>query len=97
MNRPFQFVVGIQSSALMLESGVGLTTIFTRQCSGIGSLASGGRPAGPGPPPAAPRGPPGSPRRRVSGPRGTSRPRALSRGGGAAAWGEREAEDSEHR
>src|SRR5262245_58266838 len=47
-NLPFQFFVGSQSSTLMFESGVGLSTIVTLQCSGIGSgggaFAGGGRP-----------------------------------------------------
>src|SRR3954466_12631281 len=50
-NLPFQFFVGSQSSTLMLESGVGLSTIVTLQCSGIGcgdASAGGGGPPGGG-------------------------------------------------
>src|SRR5580693_10221993 len=53
---PFQLSVGIQSSALMLESDVGLSTIVTRQCCGRGKAAAAGPPAGAPPRPgAAPR------------------------------------------
>src|SRR5262252_4479554 len=48
-NLPFQFFVGSQSSTLMFESEVGLSTIVTLQCSGIGrgggAFAGGGGPA----------------------------------------------------
>src|ERR1700722_126593 len=40
-NRPFQFSVGIQSSATMLESDDGFRTILTRQCRGIWADGAG--------------------------------------------------------
>src|SRR5580765_8140130 len=47
-NLPFQFFVGSQSSTLIFESEVGLSTIVTLQCSGMGSgrgaFAGGGGP-----------------------------------------------------
>jgi len=46
MNRPFQLVVGSQSSALIFESKLGVSSSFTRQYSGRGGGAAAGGAAG---------------------------------------------------